>query len=173
MSLSRSERRARSFMRVKLAAAILLLLLALAVAVVLYIRAADADYRQERKQAVALALDEGGLAEVEHASPYTWEQTQWIVQGIDAEGEAWILWLLPEGIVKERLADGYSEPQISAQFLLQNPSAEIIRVQPGWFEDQPAWEIRYKIVAGQDRQGIDFYSFKDGTLIQNYVLPGN
>ena len=173
MGLSRSERRARTILRIKWAAAILLFLLVLAFLAALYVWFADAEYRNERNRAIALAYEQGGLTEVESASSYTWEQTLWIVQGKDEEGDAWIIWQHPDGIVKERLADGYSEAQITAQFELQNPSAELIRVQPAWFEDQPAWELRYRLVAGQDRQGIDFYSFKDGTLIQTYTLPGN
>jgi len=175
MSLSRTDRRI-TFRPIRFGRwilALLLLLAAIAASFALYVRSADSGYRNDRNRAVSQALGQGGLAQVDQASSYTWEETMWIVQGKDNEGEAWMLWeRSADDIYSIKLSDSYSEEQMLGQFGLQRPAAELVRIQPGWFNDAPVWEVRYRQSQGSDKQSIDFYSFKEGTLIRTYDLPG-
>jgi len=174
MSLSRSESRSRlrDISLGRWIVAVLLLLAAIAAAFVLYVQAADSDYRNGEQRAAALAIKQGELTEIESVTPYTWEESMWIVQGKDANGEAWMLWERGDGFVKRKLSESRSEAQMLAQFGLQLPAAEPVRIQPGWFGNAPVWEIRYRQSPDTDRQSIGFYSFEEGTLIRTYDLPG-
>ena len=175
MSLSRSENRRRlpALSLGRWIFAGFLLLLALAVSAVLFIRSEDAGYRRDENRAIQLAKNQGGLTEVERAELYTWNETLWIVIGKDANNESWIIWERNDGLVKKKLSEGFSESRIRERFASERPSADPIRVLPGWFSGQPVWEIRYYKTRSTRQQGIDFYSFQDGTLLQTYDLPGN
>lgn len=174
MNLSRTESRSR-LRQIPLGrwiVAVLLLFAAIAAAFVLYVRAADSDYRDGKRQATALAIEQGELTEIERVTSYTWEESLWILQGKDASGETWMLWERGDGFVKRKLSESRSEEQMLAQFGLQLPAAEPIRIQPGWFGNAPVWEIRYRQSPDTERQSIGFYSFEDGKLIRTYDLPG-
>src|SRR5690606_1254977 len=128
MNLSRSESRSR-LRQVPLGrwiVAVLLLLAAVAAAFVLFVRAADSDYRSGERQAVAVAIEQGEITEIERVTWYRGEESMWIVQGRDADGEAWMLWQRADGFVKRKLSDSLSEAQMLAQFGLQQPAAEMI-----------------------------------------------
>jgi uncharacterized protein YpmB len=175
MTPSRTESRRRlpfmSFSRWLAAIASLIVLAALAV--VLYVRSAEAGYRAEERAAVRLAEAQAGLTEIERVETYTWSETLWVVQGKDREGTDWFVWEREGGIEKMKLSEGWSEDRIREQFAASRPSATVIRVLPGWAFDQPVWEIRYKRTPDASRQCIDFYSFRDGTLMKTYDLAGN
>lgn len=174
MNLSRTESRGRlrDIPLGRWIVAVLLLIAAVVAAFVLYVRAADSEYRNGKRQAAALAAEQGELTEIERVTSYTWEETLWIVQGKDAGGETWMLWERGDGFVKRKLSESRSEAQMLAQFGLQLPDAEPIRIQPGWFGNAPVWEIRYRQSPDSERQSIGFYSFEEGTLIRTYDLPG-
>jgi uncharacterized protein YpmB len=174
MSLSRSESRRRlttgSLAKWLLMSALLLIL---AFSLLLYyIRSVDSGYRGEENRAIALAKTEGGLVKIDETVLYTWEEPVWVVRGKDQNGEAWFLWERSDGLVKERLSDGYDESRIRERFAADRPSARVIRVLPGWFKGGPVWEIRYSKAPRSGQQAVDFYSFKDGSLVKTYELPG-
>jgi uncharacterized protein YpmB len=174
MILSRSESRRRlpalSLIRWLFLATLILLMLASFL--VLYIRSVDADYRGGENRALALAKVQGGLTEIGEIVLYTWDEPIWIVRGRDHDNVEWILWERNDGIVKEKVSEGYSEPRIRERFAADRPAADPVRVLPGWFAGQPVWEIRYIRAPLSRQQSIDFYSFKDGTVLKTYVLPG-
>ncbi|MBW5446596.1 hypothetical protein GE107_11045 [Cohnella sp. CFH 77786] len=174
MSLSRTESHRRlpalSMGRILFAGVSFFVLLA--VAAVLHVRSADAGYRADENRAIQAAITEGGLAQVDRAVWHIWDESVWVVMGKDKDGQEWILWERKDGIVKEKLSDGFSESRIREHFASERPSAVPIRVLPGWFANRPVWEIRYRKTPRTAQQGIDFYSFKDGTLIKSYDLPG-
>jgi uncharacterized protein YpmB len=175
MNMSRTESRRRlpelSFARWIFLGVLFFVLLA--AAAVLYLRSADSGYRGEESLAIKLAKSQGGLTEIDQAVLYTWNEPLWIVLGKDKDQQEWILWERKEGIVKEKLSDGFSESRIRERFASERPSAVPVRVLPGWFANQPVWEIRYRKTPRSNQQSIEFYSFKDGTLIKTYDLPGN
>jgi uncharacterized protein YpmB len=147
-------------------------LLFLLVLFVVTVRNADADYRRDEARAVATAKTEAGLKRIGSVSMHVWDETVWVVTGKDAEGVEWIVWERASGLVKEKLEDGLSEKRIRELFASQHPGSDIVRLLPGWFDNQPAWEIRYVADPDTGRQSIDFYAFKDGTKLKTYDLPG-
>ncbi|WP_027093607.1 DUF5590 domain-containing protein [Cohnella thermotolerans] len=142
------------------------------VAFVLYIRSVNADYESERTEAIRLAKSEAGMKETLDAVKHVWDESVWVVIGKDADGVKWYVWERADGIVKEKADDGLSREQIVDRFNADHPGQEIVRILPGWFQGQPAWEVRYVSDPSTKREAIDFYSFKDGTKLKTYDLPG-
>lgn len=173
MSLSRAEsrQRPRSGAFLRWGVAVVLCVICASFVSVLFVRSADTDYRNEENQAIRLAMAQGGLTEVDRAALHTWSEPVWVVTGRDQDGQEWMLWERKDGIVKEKTADGFTESRIRERFDSDRPSAVMLRMLPGWFADQPVWEFRYEKAPKSGRQAIDFYSFKDGKLLQTYDLP--
>ena len=177
MSLSRSESFRKPVRALSVRNGIIIgagLLLFLAVGAVLSVRTADADYRRDERQAHALAKREAGLIEIRESVHYTWEESMWILRGRDAEGVEWYVWQRADGIVKEKASDVLGEADALRLFREQRPDADVIRVLPGWFQNEPAWEIRYKQIKGPNTRGqaVDFYAFRGGGRLKTYDLPG-
>jgi uncharacterized protein YpmB len=144
-----------------------------AVLFVLFVRSVNADYRAEENRAIALAKTQGGLVRVDAAVQYTWEEPVWVVRGRDRNKHTWIVWERRDGLVKEQESLNYPESQMRERFAAERPTAKPLRVVPGWFRSKPVWEIRYEDRASTSGgQAIAFYSFKDGTLLTTYELPG-
>lgn len=141
-----------------------------AVLFVVYIRSADAEYRVEERAAIAKAKQEAGLKKIDSVSKHVWDDSVWVVEGKDASNTAWFVWERQDGSVKEKVADGLSEDGIRDRFKSDRPGKKIVRLLPGWFSGQPAWEIRYIDNPDSKRQAIVFYSFKDGTALKTYNL---
>jgi uncharacterized protein YpmB len=137
---------------------------------VLYIRSADSEYRKAESKAAQIAQKQGGLVEVSEAVRHTWDETVWVVTGLDSENQTWMIWERKEELIKRKVNENKSEKQMLSIFTQEHAGVTPIRMIPGWFQDQPIWEIRYKINSGDGQQSIDFYSFKDGTKLKTYVL---
>ncbi|MFC5467726.1 DUF5590 domain-containing protein [Cohnella suwonensis] len=137
----------------------------------LYVRSSDKDYRSVENRAVRIAKQQAGLKEVTDAASHTWDETVWIVSGKDADGESWVVFEKSDGVVKEKTTDNLTKKQMLAKFESEHEGASApIRMIPGWFKGQPAWEIRYWNNDDHLHQSLGFYSFKDGTMLKTYVL---
>ncbi|TJY44309.1 hypothetical protein E5161_02680 [Cohnella pontilimi] len=148
-------------------------LLFCAVMLVIFVRSVNAGYRADEQHAIAVAKEQSGLTEVDEAVQYTWEEPVWVVRGRDGNNQTWFVWERKDGILKKQENGNYSEAQIRERFSAEHPTAQSIRVVPGWFDNRPVWEFRYEDLAdGNQRPSISFYSFEDGTLLNTYVLPG-
>lgn len=174
MSLSRAEERKRPSIMTGRRWTMLILgfLVFVCVIFVLYVKSAAADYQNEKDDAIRLAKKEAGIVKQTDAVKHVWDESVWVVTGKDADGVKWFVWERQSGIVKEKADDGLSEAVVKQRFAEEHPGKKIVRVIPGWFENQPAWEIRYVSDPATERQAIDFYSFLDGTLLKTYDLPG-
>jgi len=148
-------------------------LVAILIALILwFVREAGSDYAREEREAVRRAMQEAGLVSVEWAFRHVWDDSVWVVLGIDGEGVRWMVWESPEGIVREREADLVSEGELRAMIRSDAPGRKILRIVPGWFQGEPVWEVRYIADPEEERQAIDFYSARDGTKRKTYDLPG-
>ncbi|MFC5403768.1 DUF5590 domain-containing protein [Cohnella soli] len=137
----------------------------------LYVRSSDKDYRDLENRAVRIAKQQAGLKEVTDAASHTWDETVWIVSGKDADGESWVVFEKSDGIVKEKAANNLTKKQMLEKFEVEHVGVSApIRMIPGWFKGQPAWEIRYWNDAEHQHQSLGFYSFKDGSMLKTYVL---
>jgi uncharacterized protein YpmB len=172
MNLSRSqrERRLPSLSLIRWLILITGFIVFVAVSFVLYIRSADADHRIAQNNVIEIAKKQGGLEVVDEAVIHTWDETVWVVTGKDSAGETWMLWERKAELVKRKVSENMSKKRMLAKFSEEHAGLEPIRVLPGWFKDQPVWEIRYWNEAAREHQSIDFYSFQDGTKLKTYVL---
>jgi uncharacterized protein YpmB len=175
MNLSRSDkvRRLPSLSLIRWLVIIAGFILFVIVSFVLYIRSADAGHRHGEKKAYQIALNQGGMEEVSRASIHTWDETVWVVKGKDSEDQPWMIWVRNEELIKKKISEGISEEQMLEEFTKAHSGQKPLRILPGWFQNQPVWEIRYKIDTGDpedDHQSIDFYSFEDGTKLQTFWL---
>ncbi|WEK55737.1 MAG: hypothetical protein P0Y55_06740 [Candidatus Cohnella colombiensis] len=172
MNLSRSEsfRRIPSISLRRWIIIIVGFIVFVGVSFVLYIRSADSVHRQEEKHAIRIAEQQAAFAEVKDATVHIWEEKMWIVRGLDAEGVEWMLWERQDELVKLKVSDNFSERQMLDKFVQEHSGKEPIQLIPGWFQDQPVWEVRYWNEVGERHQAIDFYSFKDGTKLKTYEL---
>lgn len=141
------------------------------VSFVLYIRSADSEYRLAERKAINMAIQQGGLVDADNATIHTWDETVWVVEGTDASGEKWMIWVRAEELVKLKVSDNVSESQMLSRFAETHDGKSPVRMLPGWFQDQPAWEVRYWSEIGKRHQAIDFYAFKDGSKLKTYELP--
>jgi len=139
------------------------------VSFVLYVRSADTDYRRAEINAIRIAQEQGGLTKVTDAINHTWDETVWVVSGTDSDGQAWMIFERQEELVRKKVSENLSEEQMLAKFA-QEHSGSLIRILPGWFRDQPIWEIRYWNEQNKAHQSLDFYSFEDGKMLKTYVL---
>lgn len=144
----------------------------LAVVFAVYVRSADAEYRGEERSAIGRAKQEAGLVKVDRATKHVWEDSVWVVEGKDAANAEWFVWLRKDGVTKEKAGDGLGEAQVRNLFEASRPGKKVVRLLPGWFAGQPAWELRYIDDPAAKRQAILFYSFKDGTELKTYNLIG-
>jgi uncharacterized protein YpmB len=172
MNLSRSEK-GRRFPNLSLIRWLVLItgfVVFVIVSSVLYFRSADSEYRKAESAAAQIAQKQGGLVEVSESVRHTWDETVWVVTGKDSDNQTWMVWERKEELVKRKVNENMSEKQILSIFSQEHPGVTPIRVIPGWFQNQPIWEIRYKNSTGEGQQSIGFYSFKDGTKLKTYVL---
>jgi uncharacterized protein YpmB len=175
MSLSRSEnrRRSSSFPVVRWIIVAVLFVVLVFISFVLYVRSADAGYRAEESQAIRTAKQEAGLKKTEDAVKHVWDDTVWVVIGKDTDGDECLIWELPDGtVVKKKAAEGLTKSQAISRFRENSGDKKIVRIMPGWFQNEPVWEIRFVSDPAADRQTIVFYSFEDGTKLKTYDLPG-
>ncbi|RED60400.1 DUF5590 domain-containing protein [Cohnella lupini] len=171
MILSRSEgqRRMPSLSLVRWLVIVTGFVVFVLVSFFLYVRSADSDYRRAENVAIRIAKEQASLTDITEAVTHTWDETVWIVSGKDAEGEEWMIFERSSELVRRKISESISKKQMLAKFS-QEHTGTPIRIMPGWFENQPVWEIRYWNEKSKENQSIDFYSFNDGTLMKTYVL---
>jgi uncharacterized protein YpmB len=170
LSRSEKERRLPSLSRIRWLILITGFVVFVAVSFFLYIRSADSHHRNAMNNAIEIAHKQGGLKDVSEAVIHTWDETVWVVTGMDSEGETWMLWERKTELVKRKVSENMSKKRMLTKFSEEHVGLEPIRVLPGWFNDQPVWEIRYWNETAKEHQSIDFYSFQDGTKLKTYAL---
>jgi uncharacterized protein YpmB len=175
MILSRSakERKLPSLSRNRWLVIIAGFILFVLVSFVLYIRSADSGHRHAEKKAYQIAQNQGGLKEVSKASIHTWDETVWVVSGEDAEGQKWMVWEREKELIKRKVSENITEEQMLEKFYKENVGRKALRILPGWFRDQPVWEIRSRNEPKDGHQLIEFYSFEDGTKLRTYWLAAS
>ncbi|MBB6674092.1 cell wall elongation regulator TseB-like domain-containing protein [Cohnella nanjingensis] len=174
MSLSRTKQRRTPFLSpVRWVLLVASFLLFVAVCLAIYVRNADSAYRNASHAAMATAKREAGLTSIDEVDKHVWEEIVWVVHGKDQAGVSWFVWERESGgVVKEQASAGVGRKEIENRFETGHPGKPIVRLLPGWFANQPAWELRYVDDAELEREAIDFYAFKDGALLGTYDLPG-
>jgi Uncharacterized protein conserved in bacteria len=127
----------------------------------------------EERQARQAAAEVGGLISVEETYKHVWEETIWVAEGTDAEGGKMYVFMRDGELLHSvRAAESVTVEALRDRFERNKPEADIVRISPGLFRGEPAWEVYYRITDGRAQYRYDFYRFHDGTLIDSYRLPG-
>lgn len=167
-----TERKSTSLMTVQryvmLAVAVILIIIT---AALLYYRSIQTPLWNKESELIAEAKQASGLTKVDEINKFVWDSTLWIVHGSNEAGEELYVWMNEDGSMLQELKadEGVATDQIRAALLASQPGAEILRIQPGYLDGTPAWEVYYHL--GQNDH-YSYYSFTDGTLLDQYHLTG-
>ncbi|GFR36925.1 hypothetical protein PRECH8_02210 [Insulibacter thermoxylanivorax] len=130
-----------------------------------------ASYWEQRDMSVSEAVYAGQLIEVWSSETYNGEQPWFIIQGMDEEGQAKIVWVSEEQTIVKPLEEGITEDETRRIVLNSSPLASIIRVTPGVWQDELCYEVYYKVPHPDGE--IYYYAyirFEDGKLIETLRL---
>lgn len=147
-------------------------LLLAVIAIHQYYRVIQQPVWNEEREASARAKELAGLTEVLRAEKVVWDETFWIVKGIDGDGEEVWVWLRDRGIRTVKAAEAVSPDEVKERVRSRYAGADIVRIRPGLLQGEPAWEVFYSLPDAGGKYFYDFYDFKDGTHKVTYRIPG-
>ncbi|MBH5317915.1 hypothetical protein I6N90_08875 [Paenibacillus sp. GSMTC-2017] len=139
-----------------------------------YFREIQSPRWSEEKAARDIALATNLIKEVTSINKHVWEQTTWITEGIDQNDRALYLFHKDKELLHTIDASvTLSKESVKSNFNKLKPEAEVIRLSPALFLNNPAWELYYsETVDGTKRYYYDFYTFdKEFKLLNSYKLP--
>lgn len=124
-----------------------------------------------RNQAVQWAYELTDLRQSEQVEFFSFAESYNIVSGTDADGREMIVWVGEEIIHQEYKDDGIGRNNIRIIVSEADENNKIIRITPGKYENDWAWEVLYEReeVDGV-RQYYDFYRFADGELLNTLTM---
>ncbi|MEO3947509.1 DUF5590 domain-containing protein [Gorillibacterium sp. CAU 1737] len=149
--------------------AAVLLLLVLAYRFYLSIQS---DIWDEEKVAIATAKSQTSLQSVTQVDPFVGDVPMMVVQGTDSEGRNIFVWVSGDQTHTEYADNGITKESVRTQTLEQNPGAELMRIVPGVYNDEYAWQSFYRVKGedGKKRLYYSFYRFTDGKLLDRWLL---
>lgn len=137
-----------------------------------FYRSVQSPIWQEERTAEAQALETGLLKKAADSHKFVWDETVWIVEGTDSDGDDAYVWLNKGGPVKLKAKDGLTKAGMKEHFLKLKPDAKLRHMEIGMVGGVPVWEIFY---SRKQSSGVlnyyDFYKFQDGAFIVTYKLP--
>ncbi|MBW7473401.1 DUF5590 domain-containing protein [Paenibacillus oenotherae] len=151
-----------------------------AAAILILLIAANGYYRyvqspswEEERAAEKQARETAGFTETIDSHKFVWDETVWVVEGKDKDGDEAYAWLR-EGsepiVLKAR--EGLTEEAMEERFLQSRPDADLERLTLGSLNGEPVWEaFYYRKLDGKGNYYYDFYRFGDGSAVTTYTLP--
>jgi uncharacterized protein YpmB len=126
----------------------------------------------EESQAVATAYEKSIMTKAVKVDTFVSTQTYKIVYGEDAIGQKLIVWIGDSEIHTEYVSDGLKDKDLRTKFALKEPTANLLRILPGKFNDKYVWELYYSKPGKSGKQSYyyDYIDFNDGTLLDTYNL---
>jgi len=138
----------------------------------LYFQWARSDYAREEREAIRRAKAEAGLAEVDSAVKFVWDETVWVVRGKREDGAGLYVWAFADRVETTDADEAYNPDRLHEDVLRERPDASIIRIRPGFADGRRIWEVFYSIEEHDvKRHFYGFYDFADGSPIETYRLP--
>lgn len=130
------------------------------------------DIWSEEDAAARTALAQTSLRTVDQVDPFTGDVPMMIVQGADQEGRAMLVWVAGNETHSEYADEGVSKESIRAKTLEGSPGAELMRIVPAMYNGEYAWQSFYRVKGedGKKKLYYDFYRFKDGELLDKWLL---
>ncbi|GIP25638.1 hypothetical protein J23TS9_07680 [Paenibacillus sp. J23TS9] len=137
------------------------------------------DIRAEETAAILKAKQDTSLVKVTEAEKSVWDTICWAIEGLDKENRPIMVWVTMdengkvksgEGAVHEELlSNGLSEAQIKEKIQKEIPDLDKMRLLPGTYNGEYAWQLFYR---SKDHYYYQFYRFSDGQSIGGpFTLP--
>ncbi|CAH1218344.1 hypothetical protein PAECIP111893_04407 [Paenibacillus plantiphilus] len=140
-----------------------------------YYRHVQSPLWEEERAAEKQAIETAEFTETADAHKFVWDETLWVVEGKDKDGDEAYVWLKQEDKDKPlilKVKEGVTAEAIEEQFNQSKPDADMERVTLGMLNGEPVWEVfYYRKQAGSGNYYYDFYRFKDGSAVTTYKLP--
>lgn len=125
----------------------------------------------QREQARNLILNETDIVTLESIHPFIEEKKYFVASGKDENGQPMVVWLSDDDIYAAYIADNFPPALVRQRLLEEEPDAIIIRLVPGVYHEERAWEVFYKKEeAGGTRHYYTYYRFLDGEKLETYQL---
>jgi Uncharacterized protein conserved in bacteria len=138
----------------------------------LYFQWARSDFVREEREAVRRAKAEAGLAKVESAVKFVWDDIVWIVRGEREDVADLYVWTFADRVETVDAGEAYDTERLRQDVLRAFPDASIFRIRPGYAEGRRIWEVYYGRVENDlERHYYGFYAFENGSPIETYRLP--
>ncbi|MCQ6557991.1 cell wall elongation regulator TseB-like domain-containing protein [Paenibacillus mendelii] len=179
----RATRRKRpsSMTPARIAAVVIASLIVLLIGANGYYRYVQAPLWNVQTKVEAQAMKAAALKETSDSYTYVWDETVWIVEGKDEQGDDVYVWLNEEqaeqtDITKQpvirKVKEGFTKDQLKEKLLSSKPDADLEHIKLGWKDGQPVWELFYsRDQSGTNFYYYDFYRYSDGGYIITYSLP--
>lgn len=143
-------------------------------AILIYYRTIQLPVWADETKAAAAAAESSGVTEIDQIYKHVWDSEAWIVEGKNEADEALYVWVDAEGktIASRKASESAAKDRIVSVFRQSHPDASVIRVEPGLLKSEPVWEVYYSTGASPAKYHYSFYSFDDGTFVDEYHLTG-
>lgn len=127
---------------------------------------------QIQRAAVQTAYQKTVLTKADKVDRFVGDKPFTVIQGENKIGQKMIVWVGESEVYSQMAADGVNADKVSAAVLAHQADAEIVRLMPGVLNGTLIWEAFYKVKSQDDgdRYYYDYYSFKEGTLLDTYRL---
>lgn len=118
--------------------------------------------RQQSKNVSELALSKTPITKVEETYHMSQNKVSNSVKGIDKKGQTYYFVYLANSkkAYLYKANEGITENHVKALFDSKHPGHKNLKVEFGWYQNKPVWEISYKKHNGN--YGYAIYSFKTG-----------
>ncbi|QAY66124.1 DUF5590 domain-containing protein [Paenibacillus protaetiae] len=148
-----------------------IVIIALVTAALLYYQSIQKPLWNHESDIAAKARDEAQLVKIDEIYKYVWDSPMWVVKGKTDAGDEQYVWMDQDGnvVLTLQAAEQISKDSVVQLFMQSHSGASIIRMQPAYVNNTPAWEIYFS----QDgKYSYSFYSFHDGSFMDEYHLTG-
>ncbi|MWV44676.1 hypothetical protein GRF59_13740 [Paenibacillus sp. HJL G12] len=137
------------------------------------------DMRADETAAILKAKQETSLVKVTDTQKSVWDTICWTIEGLDKENRPVMVWVIMDqngkiksgdgAVHEEMLANGISEGKIKEKIKKEVPDLDKLRLQPGMYNGEYAWQLYYR---SNDHYYYQFYRFSDGQSIGGpFTLP--
>ena len=118
--------------------------------------------RQQSKNVSELALSKTPITKVEETYHISQNKVSNSVKGTDKKGQTYYFVYLSNSkkAYLYKANEGITENHVKALFNSKHPGHDNLKVEFGWYQNKPVWEISYKKANGN--YGYAIYSFKTG-----------
>lgn len=118
--------------------------------------------RKQSKNVSELALSKTPITKVEETYHMSQNKVSNSVKGTDKKGQTYYFVYLDNSkkAYLYKANEGITENHVKALFDSKHPGHKNLKVEFGWYQNKPVWEISYKKSNGN--YGYAIYSFKTG-----------